>query len=154
MPAPHRDPRGRFSLPAESSFVARARHRARARLAEWGVDTDTCDTAVLVVSELFTNAVVHTDSESVVCEIRLEPEAVETGGGHVHITVRSQGLARTAADTRPPCEEHGRGLLLVEAVSTAWGIRESVPGRGWTVWARLPLGTGRRDRAPRGGVPC
>ena len=34
-------------------------------------------------------------------------------------------------------EEHGRGLYLVAALTTAWGL-DVIPGQGKVVWAELP----------------
>ncbi|MHC3821670.1 ATP-binding protein, partial [Streptomyces sp. DT9] len=79
------------------------------------LDDDAHDAALLIGSELVTTAVVHTSSSRVVCELR----------GHAHrlrIAVQAHGhqpggprLCRTADD------EHGRGLLLVDAMCSAWG---------------------------------
>lgn len=34
-------------------------------------------------------------------------------------------------------DEHGRGLIVVDALSRTWGVRERVVGK--TVWAEIPL---------------
>ncbi|MEE1940828.1 ATP-binding protein [Streptomyces sp. TRM 70361] len=127
-----------FVLPARAESAGEARRRLRGLLGRRGVGEGIRDTAVLVVSELFTNVVVHTDSESVACEVR-EERAAGGGESSVHIEVCGHAPGRPDPCARLPEEEHGRGLLLVEAVSTAWGIRDGGPGRGWSVWARLPL---------------
>ncbi|WP_374955416.1 ATP-binding protein [Streptomyces sp. Ru72] len=119
-----------FELAAHPGAVARARQLTRARLAGWAVCEDTCDTAVLVVSELVTNAIVHTAGEHVVCELHAEDDLVR-------IAVRDEGCA--PGEPRParqrPDEEHGRGLLLVAALCRAWGAQEAGPGL--LVWAEL-----------------
>ncbi|MBN0043994.1 ATP-binding protein [Streptomyces actuosus] len=123
--------RFRFELAAHPSSPARARRLTRARLNGWEVCEDTCDTAALVVSELVTNAVVHTASRVVVCELR-------DGGDRVRIAVLDEGCAPggpSAAQGRPE-EEHGRGLLLVDTLCHAWGAHEHGPGL--LVWAELP----------------
>ncbi|OIJ89093.1 ATP-binding protein [Streptomyces colonosanans] len=126
--------RFRFELAAHPSSVARARHLTRARLTGWAVGEDTCDTAALVVSELVTNAIVHTAGEFVVCELHDE-------GDLVRIAVRDEGCA--PGDPHPsaqrPEEEHGRGLLLVAALCQAWGAQEAGPGL--LVWAELERAT-------------
>ncbi|MFB7511471.1 ATP-binding protein, partial [Streptomyces broussonetiae] len=61
--------RFRFELAAHPGSVAQARRLAHARLTGWAVCADTCDSAALVVSELVTNAIVHTASSRVVCEL-------------------------------------------------------------------------------------
>ncbi|MHC3452893.1 MULTISPECIES: ATP-binding protein [Streptomyces] len=124
--------RFRFELAAHPGSPAQARRLTRARLTGWSVCEDTCDTAALVVSELVTNAIVHTASSHIVCELH-------DGDDLVRIAVRDEGCApgRPRANTRrQPEEEHGRGLLLVDAVCRAWGALEQGPGL--LVWADLP----------------
>ncbi|MFJ6906281.1 ATP-binding protein [Streptomyces griseoluteus] len=136
--------RFRFELAAHPGSPAQARRLARTRLAGWSVCADTCESAVLVVSELVTNAVVHTASSRVVCELA-------DHDGLVRIAVRDEGCAPGEphpAQQRPD-EEHGRGLLLVAALCRAWGAQEYGPGL--LVWAEL-------DRGPapdgRSGAPA
>ncbi|MDQ1039363.1 hypothetical protein QFZ75_005779 [Streptomyces sp. V3I8] len=151
--------RFRFELAAHPGSAAQARHLTRARLSGWAVCEDTCDTAELVVSELVTNAIVHTASRHVVCELH-------DGEDLVRIAVRDEGCAPGEPHPSPqrPDEEHGRGLLLVAAMCTAWGAQETGPGL--LVWADLPrsanngaeprsdLGWGARSRpAPAGSSP-
>ncbi|BCL31401.1 ATPase [Streptomyces aurantiacus] len=151
--------RFRFELAAHPGSAAQARHLTRARLTGWAVCEDTCDTAELVVSELVTNAIVHTASRHVVCELH-------DGDDLVRIAVRDEGCAPGEPHPSPqrPEEEHGRGLLLVAAMCTAWGAQETGPGL--LVWADLPrsanngaeprsdLGWGARSRpAPAGSSP-
>ncbi|MGW1102270.1 ATP-binding protein [Streptomyces sp. NPDC002540] len=126
-----------FALPAHPESVAGARRLTRARLDEWRLDEDTHEAAILIVSELVTNAVVHTMSARVVCELhRLDRR--------LRIAVQDQGhlpggprLCRTSDD------EHGRGLLLVDAMSSSWGSRDAGNGSGRIVWAELPHGSER-----------
>ncbi|MCT9143589.1 ATP-binding protein [Streptomyces violarus] len=124
--------RFRFELAAHPGSPAQARRLTRARLAGWSVCEDTCDSAALVVSELVTNAIVHTASAHIVCELH-------DGDDLVRIAVRDEGCApgqpHAAGRTRPE-EEHGRGLLLVDALCEAWGAHEHGPGL--LVWAELP----------------
>lgn len=128
--------RFRFELAAHPGSVARARQVTRARLSGWAVCEDTCDTAALVVSELVTNAIVHTAGEHVVCELH-------DSGDLVRIAVQDEGCAPGEPHTGPqrPEEEHGRGLLLIAALCRAWGAQEAGPGL--LVWAELA-----RDAAP------
>jgi anti-sigma regulatory factor (Ser/Thr protein kinase) len=130
-----------FELPARVEFVSRARKLACGRLHHWGIDGDTHDTAMLVVSELVTNAVVHTEGRLVACELF-------KGAEHLRITVQDQGSASTGPHVcHPVDEERGRGLLLVEAVSSAWGAHVSRIGQGRVVWAELPHGANLPQRA-------
>ncbi len=125
------DRRFSFELAAHPGSAAQARRLTRARLSGWALDEDTCATAELVVSELVTNAVVHTASRQVVCELH-------DGDDQVRIAVRDEGCAPGEPHPPPqrPEEEHGRGLLLIAALCSAWGAQETGPGL--MVWADLP----------------
>lgn len=128
-----------FELPACAESVALARHRVRERLLDWHIDEDTRDTAALIVSELVTNAVVHTASDSVGCELT-------DFDGLLRIAVQDQGILPTGPRLRRVApEEGGRGLLLVDAVSNAWGAHEDERRPGRLVWAEL---------LHRAGGPC
>lgn len=133
VPRPLRDA---FRLPAVDTSVAEARQRVYAQLRVWGVSEESCGDAQLLVSELFTNAVRHTDSEKVSCElwvigVRLRLEVTDEGGAHwLHPPV-----VREVVDTSG---ESGRGLLLVNALADEWGIRPDEQEHGHAVWAELP----------------
>ncbi|MFD7862862.1 ATP-binding protein [Streptomyces sp. NPDC057682] len=124
-----------FALPAHPESVAGARRLTRARLDAWRLDGDTHEAAVLIVSELVTNAVVHTASDRVVCELH----RLHRG---LRIAVQDQGHQpggpRLSAGGD---DEHGRGLLLVDALCSAWGSRDARGGSGRIVWAELPHGS-------------
>ena len=119
-----------FEFPAHGTSVAEARRRVRAHLQDQGCGDDTCDTAVLLVSELFTNALRHTASATIRC-------AVRTDRDQLRIEVQDEGRG---ADLIPgpvgSVEVDGRGLLMVDALSAGWGF--SADGRGQTVWCTLP----------------
>lgn len=162
--APQGDAAGRrfrFELAAHPGSVAQARRLAHARLTGWSVCGDTCDSAALVISELVTNAIVHTASSRVVCELHDHDDTVR-------IAVRDEGCAPGEPHPSPqrPDEEHGRGLLLVDALCRAWGAQEHGPGL--LVWAELArradatddtaglrndLGWGARPKPGRPGDP-
>ncbi len=131
--------RFRFELAAHPGSPAQARRLTRSRLTGWSVCEDTCDTAALVISELVTNAIVHTASSRIVCELH-------DGDDRVRIAVRDEGCAPGEPHPSPqrPEEEHGRGLLLIEALCHAWGAQEH--GSGLVVWAELPRGGGQEAR--------
>lgn len=124
-----------FRLPALAECVGAARRQVRAILRHWGLD-GLGDDAGLVVTELFTNAVLHSGSEHVTC-------ALWAGEGLLHLEVTDQGgdrsagpRVREAADS----EENGRGLVLVDQVAQQWGVRRLGEGPGRTVWAALVCG--------------
>ncbi|MGW0880753.1 ATP-binding protein [Streptomyces sp. NPDC002671] len=123
--------RFRFELAAHPGSPAQARRLTRARLTGWSVCADTCDSAALVISELVTNAIVHTASSRVVCELHDHDDTVR-------IAVHDEGCAPGDPHPSPqrPDDERGRGLLLVDALCEAWGAQEHGPGL--LVWAELP----------------
>lgn len=120
--------RFRFELAAHPGAVAQARRVTRTQLTGWALCEDTCDTAALVVSELVTNAIVHTASTQIVCELH-------DGDDLVRIAVRDEGCAPGEPRPSPqrPEEEHGRGLLLIESLCRSWGRSRSV----WGFWCGL-----------------
>ncbi|MEU6773677.1 ATP-binding protein [Streptomyces sp. NPDC046759] len=124
-----------FDLPARPAAVGTARRVTWDLLTAWGVPDGTRDDAVLVASELVTNALVHTTGERIAC--RLHGTA-----GRIRIEVEDQegGPALPAARRPGPEDQHGRGLFLVDALSRDWGVMP-VPGRpARVVWAELPSG--------------
>ncbi len=143
-------PVARTSLPGSPLAASAARRFVRAALADWtrlgtvttrGTDR-LADDAVLVVSELATNAVVHAGT-GVEVLARLDPATdddpaalvIEVSDHHPARAVRSDGPEPES--TAPGEPEHGRGLHLVGTLAAAWGItyRQGLK----TVWARLPL---------------
>ncbi|MFI0788822.1 ATP-binding protein [Streptomyces lydicus] len=134
-------PQDAFHLPARSTSVAEARRRVSALLREWGADQQVRDDVELVVSEVFTNAVRHTDSEKIGCEVALV-------GAHIRIEITDEGGPGASAPHVQPGsvdKECGRGLFLVGALSDGWGSRPTGNGRGRVVWADLPY-TGTATR--------
>ncbi|WSJ88858.1 ATP-binding protein [Streptomyces sp. NBC_01304] len=139
-----------FEVAARPDSVAQARRMTRDQLTGWALGDDTCDAAALVVSELVTNAVVHTVSRRIVCELSdgggsagEDGENAEGGtAGRLRIVVRDEGPGEGGPPGPHPAragdEDHGRGLLLVAAMSAAWGAEEYGPGPGLAVWAELP----------------
>ncbi|MEU1278171.1 ATP-binding protein [Streptomyces sp. NPDC005805] len=123
-----------FEVPARVESVSRARRLVSDRLGLWRLGGDTRDTALLVVSELVTNAVVHTGGHLASVQLQLST-------AHLRVTVQDQGAGASGPRVCHGIEEErGRGLLLVEAVSSAWGTCDREHGAGRAVWAELPLG--------------
>ncbi|MET9354459.1 SpoIIE family protein phosphatase [Streptomyces sp. NPDC006617] len=133
--------RARVTLLGSSLAPGAARAMVRAALADWSAlglpgteqltEHLTAD-ALVVVSELVTNAVVHAGTD---VEVGLQVE--ETGTLVVEATDQHPSRAPRSADPETPHDsaEYGRGLRLVAALAEAWGITYR-PGTK-TVWARL-----------------
>ncbi|MFC5747777.1 ATP-binding protein [Actinomadura rugatobispora] len=132
-------------LPAENTAPKEARSFTSATLREWGLD-DTADDVLIAVSELVTNALQH--------GLRGLPKPLPAGPiqlvllGHPRrllVTVTDPGVrAPEPLDIEPGrFGEGGRGLLVVGAVSGAWGWAPLTTG-GKAVWAAFDLRNGSR----------
>jgi anti-sigma regulatory factor (Ser/Thr protein kinase) len=117
------------AVAADPAAVAESRRFMRQTLQAWGVDQDTTDTAVLCLSELVTNAVIHARAG---CLVRVVLEA-----GILTTSVRDGGSPNgaVAAPADDPLQVHGRGLQLVDALATRWG--SELDTEGTTVWFDL-----------------
>ncbi|MHC3467986.1 ATP-binding protein [Streptomyces sp. 7R007] len=124
-----------LELPAHRSSVALARRSLGARLAGWRLPADLCADAVLLVSELATNAVRHTLSARFLCGIGLVADGCLRLEVHDHDHTGRE-LPRCEAG---PDDEGGRGLLLVEHLADAWGVDRSNLTGGNAVWATLTV---------------
>jgi serine/threonine-protein kinase RsbW len=120
-----------FDLAARSTSAAEARRRAFAWLLRHSVGQEAAEAAVLIISELVTNAVVHSGSSVISCSLLL-------GSGFLQIEVTDQGTGQGEPVVREPAVDDvsGRGLLLVSTLSKAWGTAPATHGRR-TVWATV-----------------
>jgi anti-sigma regulatory factor (Ser/Thr protein kinase) len=115
-----------LDLPAEPASIARARRFVRGALHALSAQP-VVDDAVLLISELATNAVLHARTAFTV-EVSSSPERVRicvADSSPLPPRTRSYGLESTT----------GRGLRLVESLSTAWGVQPLAAGK--TVWVEL-----------------
>ncbi|MET9438183.1 SpoIIE family protein phosphatase [Streptomyces sp. NPDC006551] len=113
--------------------VATARAFVRDTLQGWGY-ADVVDDAVVLTSELVTNAVIHAGTAADVLCLRSEHGIrVEVADRYPEREIPLQG-GRTLAH---PDRENGRGLLLCAALATRWGV-EYTPTQKH-VWFQLDL---------------
>ncbi|MFI8346923.1 ATP-binding protein [Streptomyces sp. NPDC085596] len=116
------------TLPRRPQSAADARRLVRVASAAWGLNDLAAD-ASLVVSELVANAVRHARRESI--RVVVERTAVRA----VRVAVADFSRALPVPCAPGEGEEDGRGLLLVAAVASRWGVDERRWGK--VVWADL-----------------
>jgi anti-sigma regulatory factor (Ser/Thr protein kinase) len=87
------------------------------------------DAVSVMVSELATNAVVHTGT-SFALRVRFEEPR-----GVLRIEVRDHGGGVPHLQSPLPTDLHGRGLQLTAGLSNRWGVEPGSPGK--TVWFEL-----------------
>lgn len=134
-----------FTAPAAPESVALARRATIAVLDAWACPVDR-DVAVLLVDEVFTNAVLH----GVVGSpegARVTVEFVSSSDGlHVEVHDPTQGAGgRLTACHAGAHSECGRGLDLVEALSARWGSKDTPNGK--FVYFDIPVSSADAEAA-------
>ena len=117
----------RAKLEARPQSAASARRFVDETLARWDCG-DLFDTVALLASELVTNAIIHARSEAEI-SVRLTPSVIRVDvadGSHEPPTLRAAA----------PEDTSGRGLALVEMLSSAWGVEKRPDGK--SVWFEVP----------------
>ena len=150
--------RGRSDLvasaayPPDPSAAAAARRFVRQTLQSWDIAARTwdpdrlVDDAVLLTSELVTNAVVHAGTPlDVTCRLT---------SGELEVAVRDRHPARTLPDipqTGSTSAERGRGLLLPSALASSWGVTYARIAKA--VWFRMSLARDEETPGDIAGLP-
>jgi anti-sigma regulatory factor (Ser/Thr protein kinase) len=111
----------RVRLAAGPAAAAEARRQVRAAIGDWDVPVDP-DTAVLLTSELVTNAITHTAGKTVSLGIRC-------GHGRLRVDVQDSSHSLPVVNGEPGEAEAGRGLLLVAELSDEWGFHRTPAGK-------------------------
>lgn len=111
--------------------VRRARQLIKDMCETVGVDEDICGSAVLLTSELVTNAFAHGRSEArLQVQAKADVMVVEVADDN------SRHPERVAPD---PQALDGRGLEIVQLVAARWGVRDDAFGK--TVWFEVRAAT-------------
>ncbi|WP_329456944.1 ATP-binding SpoIIE family protein phosphatase [Streptomyces sp. NBC_01497] len=115
---------------ADPERIADARHQLRALMHDWP-DEEQVDSAVLMVSEMVTNVLVHTDGDALVSA----QTAGESGGRTLRVEVAD--TSDELPHRRRPGEmaSSGRGLVLMEVLADEWGVDPR--GDGKMIWFEL-----------------
>lgn len=127
--------RARFDLLSAPTSARAGRRAVTEVLTSWGLPPYAVDDAVLVVSELVTNAVLHArEQEFLALEITYRP-------GCVRVSLADGSAVRPLARLATAGDEGGRGMPIVDALSDRWGIEDHHGGK--RIWFELDL-----DRTP------
>ena len=122
-------------VPHEITGVRRARHAVAEQLTAAGVPDAVRDDAMLVLSELVSNAVRHAEP------LPTGEIGVSWSVTHdvIHLEITDGGSStRPQANIVAMTSMGGRGLDIVRSVSSEWGVTEG--DSSVTVWADLPAG--------------
>jgi anti-sigma regulatory factor (Ser/Thr protein kinase) len=123
--------RASVHLSGETTAPGDARRFLRETLTAWGVGDECLDVAELCVSELVTNAVIHTGT--------LTELTAQLDEQFLTVLVRDGGgpgtVRRPQVEEDDPLVVSGRGLMLVEALTSAWAAEHGADGT--TVWFEL-----------------
>ncbi|MGC0330718.1 anti-sigma regulatory factor (Ser/Thr protein kinase) [Streptomyces sp. SAI-170] len=115
---------------AEPERIAVARRHLRELLHDWA-SQDQLDSAVLLVSEMLTNVLVHTDADAL-----LVAQVTGEGAGR-RLRVEVSDTSDDLPHRRHPGElaSSGRGLVLIELLADEWGVAPRGEGKG--IWFEL-----------------
>lgn len=120
-----------IELPAQRRSVAVGRHWVVKEAAELGVIGMANQVLELLTSELLANAVLHgPDEESIGLRLRYCNDRIE-------IAVTDRGTAPPVVVHAEPTAPSGRGMAIVEAMSSHWGVEQVSQGK--SVWFELDL---------------
>jgi len=122
--------RWELELPADAGSARRARELAHSAAQAWG-RPEVGLAAGLCASELVTNVLLHTRCTSCRLVVRYEDDRLS-------IEVHDDSPMLPAKSSEPPQAEHGRGLQIVDAVASEWGVAAD-PHSGKSVWVRLTV---------------
>jgi serine/threonine-protein kinase RsbW len=125
----------RLELRAEPLASSEARRATRSVLEEWQVPDAVVEDALLVVSELVTNAVRHAGESST---IELE---IGQSGSLLRVALSDASTASPSPRSASHVAEGGRGMAILAALSDRWGIEPH--GGGKQVWWEVDLSTRR-----------
>ncbi|MER5960713.1 ATP-binding protein [Streptomyces sp. NPDC002057] len=142
-----------MAVPHGPAGVGEARHRMRDELYRSGVSDSVVDDAVLILSELLSNACRYgrplgradRGDGDVRAAWRVDP----AGGLRVEVT-DGGGPTRPVPATPSVTARGGRGLNIISALAQDWGVRDSATGEV-TVWVVVTEGHRREDFAARVG---
>jgi anti-sigma regulatory factor (Ser/Thr protein kinase) len=120
-----------FTLPLPNGTDApELARRYLAEHASW-LESDLLADALLIVSELVTNAIRYGEPDILL--------SLRKGPPHVEVAIQDAGRDMPMVATVAPdnTEPNGRGLLIVDALADDWGVVPREPPPGKAVWFEL-----------------
>ena len=116
-----------LTLDPHPAAVRAARELVARTCAAAGTVTEECDAAVLLASELVTNAFIHGRSEARI--------SVRAAGTWVRVEVADDNSRHPIRVAQDPDALDGRGMSIVDRVATTWGVRDDPYGK--TIWFEM-----------------
>lgn len=126
-----------MAVPHGPAGVGKARHRMRDQLRTGGVSESVIDDAVLILSELLSNACKHGRplGEALAGDGDVRAAWRVDSGGRLIVEVTDGGGPTRPVPATPSVTAHGgRGLNIITALANDWGVRDDTRGEV-TVWA-------------------
>ncbi|MFD4985684.1 SpoIIE family protein phosphatase [Streptomyces sp. NPDC058374] len=130
----------------EGERIAEARQQLRAVLHDWS-DEDQADSAVLLLSELLTNVLVHTDGDGLLAAELLGPP----GSRRLRIEVSDPSDDLPHKRTPGELASSGRGLVLLDLLADSWGVDPQ--GTGKCIWFEMAEHEPGSDGAGEDEIP-
>ncbi len=147
-----------LTFPPHPAWVRTARDAVRTLLTA-GSRPDLTDAAVTLTSETVTNAINACQAKGCGTPVTLVAEWI--GGDRLRVLVHDGAIGLPVRrPVRSVEEESGRGLMLVEHASDAWGVCAHGPGPGKAIWFvlggrdRPEAGPARSAKSPIGCTDC
>ena len=131
----------RMELPPIAESVAAARKGTRAILESQGL-SHLVEDAILLVSELVSNAVRHAHGDGSPLELRVIPS-----GSTLRIEILDTDPQPPTPRIPGPLDASGFGFVLVEAIADDWGVSQTSTGKA--VWIELQTNPEARREEPR-----
>jgi anti-sigma regulatory factor (Ser/Thr protein kinase) len=111
----------RVRLTTGPAAAAEARSQVQAAICAWDVPVDA-GVAVLLTSELVTNAIRHEPGETVML-------VIDCSRGQLRVDVHDTSCSLPVLADTPADAETGRGLMLVATLSADWGVYRTPAGK-------------------------
>lgn len=128
---------------ADPQGLSDARAAVGQALRDWGLP-ELADDAELLTGELLVNVLLHTEGGAVLT-LEVLPEPVR----RVRLSVQDRSSAWPRRRTPGEAATSGRGLLLLDALASRWGVEPR--GEGKAVWCEIEPAPVAAEAAPGGG---